>query len=397
MNQKTYFKIFIVVQLFIIACNSNNQYYRALTSGYPNPQTFKIFPERKVETSGPISFISKSEKRKMRDALTFRTVRDGMQTVPFDEILKITRTNALIVIKENKLVYENYLNGFDRESLQTSFSSAKSILSTLIGIAIEEGKIQSVNDPVIKYIPELKNRGLDTLKIRDIMMMSTGIDYKRVEDTFFLLIPFSPDITTFYGDNLRAIIGDLHSGKVPVGKSFNYNDYYPILEGIILERVTGTTISNYTRKKLWEPMGMEFDASWSLDSEEHGFERVHVAFNARAIDFARFGLLFLNNGTWNGRKIVSSDWVQQSTSPDPNDDRDWMVFKFWPKIGGYYKYHWWGMKNEDQTYDYMARGNLGQIIFVSPSRKTVIVRLGEEPNNNYQWPFIAKALAGQLE
>ncbi|EPG72774.1 beta-lactamase-like protein [Leptospira fainei serovar Hurstbridge str. BUT 6] len=155
----------------------------------------------------------------MPEVLTFLTVRNGMQTIPFDEILKITRTNALVVIKENKIVYERYLNGYNRESLQTSFSSAKSILSTLIGIAIEEGKMQSVNDPIIKYIPELKNRGLDTLTIRDIMTMSTGIDYNRVEDTFFPLIPFSPDITTFYGDNLRAIIEDLHSGKIPVGKS----------------------------------------------------------------------------------------------------------------------------------------------------------------------------------
>lgn len=122
----------------------------------------------------------------MPEVLTFLTVRNGMQTIPFDEILKITRTNALVVIKENKIVYERYLNGYNRESLQTSFSSAKSILSTLIGIAIEEGKMQSVNDPIIKYIPELKNRGLDTLTIRDIMTMSTGIDYNRVEDTFFL-------------------------------------------------------------------------------------------------------------------------------------------------------------------------------------------------------------------
>jgi CubicO group peptidase (beta-lactamase class C family) len=396
MYKKWILELLIVITFVLIGCNTESAMYRAVTNGYPNPQTNKIFPERKVENAPPISQIKKNDTASIPIKLTFQTV-NGLDSSSFNELLKKTRTEAFIVIKDNEVIYENYLNGTTRESVHTSFSVAKSIVSTLIGIAIEEGKILSVNDPVIKYIPELKDSGLDSLTIHDMLIMSSGIDYRRFEDTFFLLIPFSPDLTTFYGDNLRNSILNLHSGKNPIGKFFNYNDFYPLIEGMILERVTGMSISQYTQKKIWEPMGMEFEASWSLDKADSGFEKTNVAFNARTIDFARFGLLFLNHGTWNGHRIVSEDWVNAATSPDPNDKREWKVFQFWPTLGGYYKFHWWGMRNDDNTFDYMARGNLGQLIYVSPSRNTVVVRLGDEPDNNYQWPFIVRALLDQIK
>ncbi|TGK00090.1 class C beta-lactamase-related serine hydrolase [Leptospira langatensis] len=383
----------ILIPLLLVTCN--HTYYRAITHLYPNLETNRIFPERKVETSSPVSNLEKKTGWDLPEKLTFQTMK-GEETLSSVELLRVTNTNTLIVIKDGKVLYENYWNGFKRDTIQTSFSMAKSIASTLIGIAIGEGKIQSVNDPVIRYIPELKDRGIDLLTIRDLMMMSTGIDYTRMEETFFLFIPFSNDVNTFYGNHLRRLVLSLHGGKDAVGKLFNYNDFYPLIEGMVLERATKMSISQYTQEKLWKPMGMEADSSWSLDSEEDGLERAHVGLNARAMDFARIGLLFLNQGVWNKRKILSKDWVLEATSPDPNDQREWKVFSFWKKSGGYYKYHWWGMKNADGTYDYMARGNLGQIIFVSPSKNAVIVRLGEEPKPKYQWPFIAKAILDRI-
>ncbi|TGK04849.1 class C beta-lactamase-related serine hydrolase [Leptospira semungkisensis] len=390
-------KIFLLIALpfFVLLISCNNTYYRALIHLYPSLETNRIFPERTVETTLPVSVIEKKEGWDLPEKLTFRTMK-GEETLFSKEILKITNTNTLIIIKDGKVLYENYFNGFQKDSSQTSFSMAKSITSTLIGIAIEEGKIGSVNDPVIKYIPELKDRGIDLLTIRDLMMMSSGIDYTRIEETFFLFIPFSNDVNTFYGNNLRRLILSLHGGNDAVGKLFNYNDFYPLIEGMILERATQMSVSQYTQEKLWKPMGMEASATWSLDSKEDGLERAHVGLNARAMDFARIGLLFLNKGIWNKHKILSKDWVLEATTPDPKDERDWKVFSFWKKSGGYYKYHWWGMKNADGTYDYMARGNLGQIIFVSPSKNAVIVRLGEEPKPIYQWPFIIKSLLNTI-
>lgn len=381
-----------VCAVLIAGCDANGTYYRAITNVYPDTKTNDIFPVKKVLASPPVSKLPENKEFIFPNILTFQTMK-GKESSSLDDLFTRTETDALVVVKNDKVVLEKYGKNSGRNSVYSVFSVSKSIVSTLIGIAIEEGKIRSVDDPVIEYIPELKNKGLDSLTIRDLLLMSSGIDYQRIEDTFFLFIPFSPDIQTFYGNDLRGIVSTLKAGKNPIGASFNYNDYYPILEGIILERATNMSVSLYTQKKIWEPMGMEFDSFWTLDSEEKGFERTLVGFKASAVDLARFGLLFLHRGNWNGKKILSERWVQEATSPNPQDSREWKVFPFWPKLGGFYKYHWWGLKNSDQSYDFMARGNLGQLIYVSPSTRTVIVRLGSEPDPNYQWPFIARSIA----
>ncbi|EQA51740.1 serine hydrolase domain-containing protein [Leptospira kmetyi] len=381
-----------ICAVLIAGCDANGTYYRAITNVYPDTKTNDIFPVKKVLASPPVSKLPENKEFIFPNILTFQTMK-GKESSSLDDLFTRTETDALVVVKNDKVVLEKYGKNSGRNSVYSVFSVSKSIVSTLIGIAIEEGKIRSVDDPVIEYIPELKNKGLDPLTIRDLLLMSSGIDYQRIEDTFFLFIPFSPDIQTFYGNDLRGIVSTLKAGKNPIGASFNYNDYYPILEGIILERATNMSVSLYTQKKIWEPMGMEFDSFWTLDSEEKGFERTLVGFKASAVDLARFGLLFLHRGNWNGKKIFSERWVQEATSPNPQDSREWKVFPFWPKLGGFYKYHWWGLKNSDQSYDFMARGNLGQLIYVSPSTRTVIVRLGSEPDPNYQWPFIARSIA----
>ncbi|PJZ30688.1 serine hydrolase domain-containing protein [Leptospira kmetyi] len=381
-----------ICAVLIAGCDANGTYYRAITNVYPDTKTNDIFPVKKVLASPPVSKLPENKEFIFPNILTFQTMK-GKESSSLEDLFTRTETDALVVVKNDKVVLEKYGKNSGRNSVYSVFSVSKSIVSTLIGIAIEEGKIRSVDDPVIEYIPELKNKGLDSLTIRDLLLMSSGIDYQRIEDTFFLFIPFSPDIQTFYGNDLRGIVSTLKAGKNPIGASFNYNDYYPILEGIILERATNMSVSLYTQKKIWEPMGMEFDSFWTLDSEEKGFERTLVGFKASAVDLARFGLLFLHRGNWNGKKILSERWVQEATSPNPQDSREWKVFPFWPKLGGFYKYHWWGLKNSDQSYDFMARGNLGQLIYVSPSTRTVIVRLGSEPDPNYQWPFIARSIA----
>ena len=135
-----------------------------------------------------------------------------------------------------------------------------------------------------------------------------------------------------------------------------------------------------------------YPGSWTLDSEASGFEKPEAGLNARAIDFARFGLLYLHHGRWNGKQIVPEHWVTEATSPDPGDQRPRPIFPVWPKTGGCYKYHWWGRKNADGSADYMARGNLGQIIYVSPSHHAVVVRFGEGPQPDALWPFAIREL-----
>jgi CubicO group peptidase (beta-lactamase class C family) len=311
-------------------------------------------------------------------------------------LLKRTGTRAFLILKDDKLIFETYLES-SRKEINTSFSSAKSFNSALIGAAIADGKIGSVDDAVIKYIPEIAGRGLDKLTIRDLLLMNSGIRYVEGSELPFYYAPFADDPLTYYPPDLRKVALTVQADGTPIGEAFHYNNYHPLLEGIILERVTGMHVAEYLQEKFWKPMGAEFPASWSLDSESSGFEKMESGINARAIDFARFGLIFLHNGSWNGVQILPESWVRESTEPLRPDPRTWESASFWPEIGGYYKYHWWGINNADGSYDYWAHGRYDQIIYVAPRKNVVIVRLGDAPDPYVSWPLAIYDIVDQLK
>jgi CubicO group peptidase (beta-lactamase class C family) len=223
--------------------------------------------------------------------------------------------------------------------------------------------------------------------------MDTGIRYLSEDD---LLAPFSDDALTYYPPDLRRIALSVQTGSAPIGAAFHYNNFHPLLEGLILERTTGLPVAKYLQDRVWKPMGAEFTASWSLDSEGSGFEKMESGINARAVDYARFGLLYLHQGNWNAQQILPSGWVTESTSPDSSDQRPFEGYPQWKDAGGYYGYHWWGMNNSDGSYDFMARGNLGQLIYVSPRKNVVVVRLGSEADPDVLWANVAQAIVQQL-
>jgi CubicO group peptidase (beta-lactamase class C family) len=372
--------------------------YRLETSGSSNINTYKIFPQRPIAPGGSVSTLKQANLPNFPTTITF-TFYGTRYSTSLDELFTQTDTQAFIVVRDNQVIYERYLNGTSRDTLHTSFSMAKSITSALIGIAIDEGKIKSINDPLVMYVPELKGRGFDSLTIRDMLVMDTGVafhpDLPSGLFNGFVNDFVSDDAQQYFTDNLRHLILSVHRSDDPIGADFHYNDYYPLLEGLILQRVTGETVAQFTQDKLWQPMGAEYPASWSLDSTADGFEKTNSAFNARAIDFARIGLVFLNQGYWNGRQILSQQWVLKSTTPDLSDQRPWEDDTAFQQAGGYYKYHWWGLNNPDGTYDYMANGKQGQYIYVSPSTNTVVVRLGGG-TMYYPWPFAIRALIHSL-
>lgn len=370
--------------------------YRMLTSGNSNIDTYKIFPQRPVAPSGSVSTLKQATLANFPSTVSF-TYHSAPYMTGLNDLFAQTHTQAFIVIRDNTVVYERYLNGASRDTLFTSFSMAKSITSALIGMAIDEGKIKSINDPLIAYVPELQGRGFDKLTLRDMLRMSSGVAF-HPDITFEPINPFvSDDARQYYTDNLRQLILSVHRSDDPIGADFHYNDYYSLLEGLILQRVTGESVAQYTQDKLWQPMGAEYPASWSLDSTAGGLEKTNSAFNARAIDFARIGLLFLNQGRWNGQQIISQRWIADSTTPDPSDQRPWKDSILFRQAGGYYKYHWWGLNNPNGTYDYFAWGKQGQYLYVSPSTRTVVVRLGGGGGAQYYpWPFAIRALIRSL-
>lgn len=349
------------------------------------------FPERVVGNAPPVFTFDSDPSPSLFENIEY-TFEGRARTSSLDEFLESTNTTSFIVIKDDAILYEGYFNGYERDSIVTSFSIAKSITSALVGIAIDEGHIGSVDDPMVTYLPEMRGRGMDEMTIRDLLRMSSGIRFNHSDEmsVFQQLWPYQDEALSYEYPDMRDLALGLPASDEPAGAAFEYNEYHPLLLGLILERATGMSVSEYTQEKLWEPLGMQYGASWSLDSEGSGFEKMESGFNGRAIDFAKFGRLFLNNGDWEGEQIISEDWVRQSTAPDPTDDRPWLMAQEWKGAGGYYGYMWWGMRQPDGGYYYKASGHLSQRITVFPDDGLIIVRFGFDDAGPDDWDeFIA--------
>jgi CubicO group peptidase (beta-lactamase class C family) len=301
-----------------------------------------------------------------------------------DAFLGETDTLAFVVVHGDRLVSERYFGGSTRESLQTSFSAAKSFVSTLVGIAIDEGLIGSIEDPVTDYLPELAARDPDFRKItlRHLLTMSSGIRYREAG-----FPSLGDDTYTYYGVDLRDVALNRTRIEQPPGLAWQYNNYHPLLLGLVLERTTGTSVSDFMATSLWQPLGAEADATWNLDSERSGFEKMESGLNARVVDYARFGLLFLHDGEWNGRRIVSEDWVRAATRADTTAGA--------PSYFGY-RYFWW--IDVERPGRFYAMGKYGQYIYVAPDADAVVVRLGSSSGvDNTTWLATFRDIVDQLE
>ena len=373
---------------------------RYVAWNFSDIRDYRQFPGRDIATEAPaFTFpvdLQEEELKAIASDCEFET--DGViHTIgDLDTFLEENSTTSFIVIKDDVIIYEKYFNGYDRDSINTSFSVAKSVTSALVGIAVDEGLIRSIEDPIVTYLPELEGKDVDDVTIRDILLMSSGFQYRKGD------MPWADDPINYYHRDLRNLAFKKAIVEEPPGVHFHYNNYHPQYMGMILERVTGTTVSNYLEEKIWTKIGMEYPASWSMDSEKNGFEKMESGLNARSIDFAKFGRLFLNMGMYDGEQIISKRWVLESTMPmeiEPigyyTDIEQWSDDTF--KDGsGYYTYFWWGFINPDGTYDYYARGHLGQVIFVSPSKNVIIVRNGSSRGIVSNWGDICREIAGRF-
>ena len=364
--------------------------FRLVRWGEADAADYRRFPARDVHASeNPYYFRPGPDESRIRSLFA----QAGQANL--DTFLAETGTQAFLVIQDDTILYERYFNGAARDSVVTSFSMAKSFTSALIGIAIADGHIASVGDPITNYLPELaaRDRRFAAITIRDLLRMSSGIRYKE--------FPFvnGDDAKTYYYPDLRHLA--LHDTAIvdAPGKAFLYNNYHPLLLGMILERATGTPVATYLQDKIWKPIGMEFDASWSLDSATSGFEKMESGINGRAIDFAKFGRLFLNDGNWNGRQVIPTAWVAESTRPNVTAESADYYPNMLEFAGGrqYYGYMWWGRRRGTESYNFAARGNHGQFIYVAPAKKLIIVRHGDRfGTSGAQWMELFYKVAGTI-
>ncbi|MEA3461393.1 MAG: serine hydrolase [Bacteroidota bacterium] len=369
----------IIMILTILSIKYSPRYvYRLARYHVADVYDYTHFENRDIEASaGTFTFPVRLEEDYVESLFQDRVIASGLSS--FDEWAVKSQTTALIVIRRDTILYEKYFNGFSRDSYFHSQSVAKSFISLLIGFAVEDGYIQSIEDPMTDYVPELleRDRHFGRITIRNLLMMRSGLKYNEAYlPGIGIHAPWHDEAVGYYHGNVRKLLLKRMEVDGEPGKYFQYNNYNTSFLGLIIERATGKTVSAYLEEKLWSRI-MEYGALFSIDSKRSGFEYMPSRLMARAIDYARFGRLFLHEGNWNGSQIISHGWVRESTTEDTTVSRE-----FYPKWMGsgcqrtYYKYQWWGHTNCDSSYRFFASGNLGQNIYILPKEETIIVHCG---------------------
>ncbi|MFV2179587.1 serine hydrolase domain-containing protein [Actinomadura sp. LOL_016] len=264
-----------------------------------------------------------------------------------DDYLARTGTQGFVVLDGRDVVFERY-TAADRGSLFQSWSVAKSFTSAAVGIALGEGAIDSIDDPVTEYLPELKGSGFDGVSLRDLLRMSSGIDWDETSDVPFVHVAAS------LGRPLPELAKRQKRGWEP-GTRFEYTSMNSFVLAWTVAKATGVPFHTYVQEKIWGPAGM--GAKAFLGNDSSGNSMGYCCFYATDRDFARFGLLYLNGGRANGRQVVPASWVERSTRPSASFN-DGYGFQWWLEGDG----------------DYSATGLGGQRIWVSPEHGVVIVK-----------------------
>lgn len=265
---------------------------------------------------------------------------------------------AYVIIKNDSIWFENYYDGFDENSKTNSFSMAKSYVSGLMGRAIEEGYIKSLDQPVSDFFPEFSEGLAAKLTVGDLSSMASGTNW--VEKYYS---PLSITTRAYFDDDLKKIILGLKVIKEP-GQAYKYSSGDTQLLAMVIEKATGKKLYNYLTESFWKPLGSENETLWQVDSKEHDLVKAYCCIASNAKDFARFGKLYKDHGKWKGEQLLDSAFVAKSITPR---------FAESPQYG----YGFWMQKRDGKSF-FMMRGHLGQYVIVEPEDNIIIVRLGHQ-------------------
>jgi CubicO group peptidase (beta-lactamase class C family) len=342
-----------------LVVTNNTFLYKAVANTYLKGRTgasidnYLVFENRKVEkgTHQPWAIDSLYNTKSIPEA--YIKEMDSLQTI------------AYLIIKNDSIIHEQYWDDYGENSLSGSFSMAKSMVAMLIGVAIDEGKIKSVDQKVSDFLPSFKEGDKAKITIKHLLTMSSGMGFDEHYKN-----PFSYTAKGYFGTGLEQLTLKQEAISEP-GVKWKYLSGNSQLLALIIEAATGDNVSTYLSNKLWKPMGAKNDALWSIDQAEDGVEIAYCCMNSSARDFARFGKLMLGSGKWNGNQLISANYIAQLTSPaNILDNRDQPNQK--------YGYQTWLIPNYKGNNIYYMRGILGQYVICLPEKNMIIVRLGHK-------------------
>ncbi len=347
-----------------------------------------VFPYRPIASKGEV-WVFGSDPRPLPAQYEFEGEQKDLAA-----FLERTVTTGLLVVHDGDIVHEEYRLGADETSKLTSWSMAKSVVSALIGIAVEEGHIESLSDPVDRYVGALAGTGYGAVPIEHALTMSSGMGFNEDYDD-----PLSDVNMLFIDFAMGTPMEEVLAGVETVRPHGVYNDYVSsdtIALGLVLEAATGVAFDTYLTTRLWEPMGAEADAFWNTGAGDQLLTM--CCLNATLRDYARFGRLYLEGGARDGRQIVPAGWVAASVGPtaahlQPGDNpaSSWTFG---------YGYQWWIPEGSPGAF--LAIGIWGQYIYVDRQRRVIIVKTSADPlfdDNDHEtvaaFRAIARSVAGE--
>jgi CubicO group peptidase (beta-lactamase class C family) len=343
----------------------------------PTLASVRNFDNRTVRPSSAPSPLPRSD----REA---RFPLDGTEHAAFrslEAMLESHETRAFLVIHRDQLVYERYFYGVSAGTLLPGFSMSKTYAAALVGRALTQGVLESLDRSITDYIPELASQpGYRQVTLDELLRMTSGIDF--TEESL-------QGAKLYYSTDLRDQMYS-YEVKWPPGSHYLYGSVnIQLLWDVLHRSLGGETIAHYFQRALWQPLGAEQPASWSLDSDSSGIEKFFGGFNATARDHARLGLLFLHGGSLNGQEILPRSWVERALTPDPV--AGWVhTTDGWVRRGAYQ----WFLTRDGRAY--FAKGYNGQYVFVVPAHHAVFVRFGEG-YADVDWPALFLRLADTFQ
>jgi CubicO group peptidase (beta-lactamase class C family) len=362
------FLLGLVILLNLVILFSGRWYlYKGLANTYfkgrsgPSATEYQIFENRKIESLDPSSLV--------------RSSRCNTSSLPqeTEKLFKEFSAHAFVIVKNDSLIHEQYWDGFSDTSHTNSFSMAKTYVSALLGRALKDGYINSIDEPVSKFIPEFAVGEKAKITLRNLVTMTSGIDF---DENY--INPFAYPAQGYYGEDLMEASCRQGVCRKP-GQVFHYLSGNTALLGYCISKAVGKSLSGYLSESLWKDLQCQQPAWWSLDKKD-GQEKGFCCLNSNATDFARLGMLYLNSGKWKGKQVIDSEYVANSIIPYSCIEEDGTK-------NCTYGYSWW-LTNYKNEHVFYARGILGQYIICVPSKKLVIVKLARKrrPNGIEHYP-----------
>ncbi len=312
-----------------------------------------------------------------------------------DDYFKRNFVTGFIVLHDDQILIEKYFHEADQNSRFVSQSLSKSIISILIGAAVEEGAIKSVDDPITKYLPYLSESGYRKVTVKNLLQMSSGVNYsKDYRDPKSGAALIGAALLTG-NPSFKNYAQSIQPTNTPPGTKFEYQSVNSQVLGLLLEKVTGKRLNQYAQEKLWRKIGAQSDAFF-YESKKQPDTCAFACFNATVRDYARVGLMMLQGGSLGGERVLSGAWVHDSTTPDA----PYLKPKPGGPEGGFgYAYQWWIPPGNDGAFE--GQGIYGQCIYVNPARHVVIVQTSAWPEPVAFAPaeeqeFVINKIAGEI-